>query len=128
MVTRNNRALGVANGDLGVVVDTDAGRRVAFPAAGHTVRLVPPARLEAVDTVHAMTIHKSQGSEFDEVVVVLPPMGSPLLLRELLYTAITRAKAKVTLVATADAVQAAVARPVTRGSGLAERLGGAPSA
>jgi exodeoxyribonuclease V alpha subunit len=75
-----------------------------------------------------MTIHKSQGSEFDEVVVVLPPEGSPLLLRELLYTAITRAKAKVTLVATADAVQAAVARPVTRGSGLAERLGGAPSA
>jgi exodeoxyribonuclease V alpha subunit len=118
----------VANGDLGVVVDTDAGRRVAFPAAGHTVRLVPPARLEAVDTVHAMTIHKSQGSEFDEVVVVLPPEGSPLLLRELLYTAITRARSRVTVVATEGAVRAAVGRAVTRGSGLAERLVGAPSA
>ena len=128
MVTRNNRALGVANGDLGVVVDTDAGRRVAFPAAGHTVRLVPPARLEAVDTVHAMTIHKAQGSEFDEVVVVLPPEGSPLLLRELLYTAITRARSRVTVVATEGAVRAAVGRAVTRGSGLAERLVGAPSA
>lgn len=123
IVTRNDRALGVSNGDLGVVVHTEAGRRVAFPAAGDTVRLVPPARLEAVDTVHAMTIHKAQGSEFDEVVVVLPPEGSPLLSRELLYTAITRAKRRVTLVATEGAVRAAVGRAVARGSGLAERLG-----
>ncbi len=124
LVTRNNRPLALSNGDLGVVVDTEAGRRVAMPAAGDTVRLVPPARLEAVDTVHAMTIHKAQGSEFDEVVVVLPPEGSPLLSRELLYTAITRAKARVTVVATEGAVRAAVRRAVARGSGLAERLGG----
>jgi exodeoxyribonuclease V alpha subunit len=122
LVTRNNRPMALSNGDLGVVVDTDAGRRVAFPTAGDTVRLVAPARLEAVDTVHAMTIHKAQGSEFDEVVVVLPPEGSPLLSRELLYTAITRAKSRVTLVATEGAVRAAVGRAVARGSGLAERL------
>jgi exodeoxyribonuclease V alpha subunit len=128
IVTRNDWTLGLANGDLGVVVDAPDGVRVAFAAhdADGGMRLVPPARLEAVDTVHAMTIHKSQGSEFDEVVVVLPPEGSPLLLRELLYTAITRARARVTLVATEGAVRAAVARPVARGSGLAERLGGAP--
>lgn len=128
IVTRNNRALGVSNGDLGVVLrpegDDDSARRVAFPATGSTVRLVPPARLESVDTVHAMTIHKAQGSEFDEVVVVLPPEGSPLLSRELLYTAITRARKTVTLVATEGAVRAAVGRAVARGSGLAERLGG----
>jgi len=127
IVTRNDWTLGLANGELGVVVDTPDGVRVAFTAhdADGGVRLVPPARLEAVDTVHAMTIHKAQGSEFDEVVVVLHPEGSPLLLRELLYTAITRARAKVTLVATANAVRAAVSRPVARGSGLAKRLGGA---
>ncbi|MBU6365357.1 MAG: exodeoxyribonuclease V subunit alpha [Gemmatimonadetes bacterium] len=121
LVTRNNRALGVANGDLGVVVHADEGRRVAFPAT-EGVRRLAPARLEAVDTVHAMTIHKAQGSEFDEVVVVLPPEGSPLLSRELLYTAITRARQRVTVVATEGAVRAAVGRAVARGSGLAERL------
>jgi exodeoxyribonuclease V alpha subunit len=88
------------------------------------VRLVPPARLDAVDTVHALTIHKSQGSEFTHVVVVLPPAGSRLSSRDLLYTAITRATHRVTVIGDAEAVAAAVRRRSHRTGALAERLAG----
>ena len=69
-----------------------------------------------------MTIHKSQGSEFDDVVVVLPTDPSPIVTRELLYTAVTRARRSVTVVATEDAVRRAISRPVTRASALPDRL------
>ncbi|HEY3485767.1 MAG TPA: exodeoxyribonuclease V subunit alpha, partial [Ilumatobacteraceae bacterium] len=120
MVTANDHRLQLFNGDTGVVV---AGLRplVAFAGAGD-VRLVSPAALDAVDTVHATTIHKSQGSEFDEVVVIAPPASSRLATRELLYTAITRARRTVTVVGTADAIRAAVARPTERTTGLPTRL------
>jgi exodeoxyribonuclease V alpha subunit len=71
-----------------------------------------------------MTIHKSQGSEFDEVAVLLPTRPSPILSRELLYTAVTRARSRVTIYATPDAIRAAVARPIERASGLRELLWG----
>jgi exodeoxyribonuclease V alpha subunit len=72
-----------------------------------------------------MTIHKSQGSQFDTAAVLLPPPGSPVLSRELLYTAVTRARSRLILVGSEQAVRAAVQRPVTRASGLRERLWGA---
>jgi exodeoxyribonuclease V alpha subunit len=120
----------VFNGDVGVVVrsaeprGSDGARpvQVAFDAAGGP-RLLDPSRLADVETQWAMTIHKSQGSEFDQVVITLPEPPSPILTRELLYTAMTRAKQAVTIVASEAAVRAAVQRPVLRSSGLAERLG-----
>jgi exodeoxyribonuclease V alpha subunit len=121
IVTQNDYQLGVSNGDVGVTIAKDDRRVVAF-ATGDTVRTVSPSRLDAVDTVHAMTIHKSQGSQFDHAVVVLPEAASPILTRELLYTAATRAQSRLTLVGTEAAVSAAVARRVHRTSGLRERL------
>jgi exodeoxyribonuclease V alpha subunit len=85
---------------------------------------VSPARLGAVETVYAMTVHKSQGSQFESVAVLLPGPESPILTRELLYTAITRARRRLVLVGTEAAVRAAVSRPVARASGLRSRLWG----
>jgi exodeoxyribonuclease V alpha subunit len=123
LVTANDDALGLFNGDTGVVVRTGAAGPVAaaFERRGEVVRLAP-ARLGAIETVHAMTIHKSQGSQFGTAAVLLPPPDSPLLTRELLYTGVTRARARLLLVASEDAIRAAVARPVARASGLRERL------
>ncbi|MDQ2725927.1 MAG: ATP-dependent RecD-like DNA helicase, partial [Actinomycetota bacterium] len=89
---------------------------------------VSPGRLRAFETVHAMTIHKSQGSQFDHVVVVLPEPGSPLLTRQLFYTAVTRARHGVTVVGSEAAIRAAVDTRITRASGLAERLWGPTAA
>jgi len=121
MVTVNDPTRGLFNGDLGVVVGTEAGDRVAFGPADPP-RLVAPAHLDAVETVHAMTIHKSQGSEFDEVVVVLPSPDSRLATRELLYTAVTRARGSVVLVGDPATIAASIARPVIRTSALRRRL------
>lgn len=122
MITANDPVHELYNGDLGVViVQPDGALRVAFPTAAGP-RLLPPARLQTGDTVHAMTIHKSQGSEFDRVVVVLPPADSPLASRELLYTAITRARHHVTIVGDEAAVRAAVERRVERVGGLRQAL------
>jgi exodeoxyribonuclease V alpha subunit len=122
LVTSNDYDIGLFNGDTGVVVATDDGPRVAF-ARGGAPQLYAPARLPEVATVHAMTVHRGQGSQFRGVTVVLPPAESPLLTRELLYTAVTRARSSVRIVGTEESVRAAVARPVARASGLRERLG-----
>ncbi len=122
LVTANDYDIGLFNGDTGVVIATAEGPRVAF-ARGGTPQLYAPARLPEVATVHAMTVHRGQGSQFRGVTVVLPPAESPLLTRELLYTAVTRARASVRIVGTEESVRAAVARPVARASGLRERLG-----
>ena len=82
-----------------------------------------PARLGDVETVHAMTIHKSQGSQFGTVAVLLPDPRSRILTRELLYTGVTRARHQLILVGDEATVRAAVARPIDRASGLAQRLG-----
>jgi exodeoxyribonuclease V alpha subunit len=122
MVTRNSRALGLANGDVGVIVPA-AGNRMegVFDSDARPVR-VPVARLENVATVHALTIHKSQGSEYDHVVVVLPDRASRLLTRELLYTAVTRGRTQLTLIGSEDVITAAIERPIRRATGLAGRL------
>jgi exodeoxyribonuclease V alpha subunit len=122
LVTRNDYELGLYNGDTGVIVATDADRlAAAFERGGELVSFTP-TRLEAVETVYAMTIHKSQGSQFDTAAVVLPDPGSRVLTRELLYTAVTRARERLILVGTEEMVRAAVGRPVARASGLGERL------
>ena len=83
---------------------------------------VRPTRLASVDSLYAMTIHKAQGSQFDSVVVVLPDPSSPVLTRELLYTAVTRAQSHLTIIGSAASVRAAVDRPVARASGLVDAL------
>lgn len=121
LVTANDPTRRLHNGDLGVVIDVDGVEQVVFGPRGHPRRLAP-SQLEAVETVHAMTIHKSQGSEFAHVIVILPPVESRLATRELLYTAVTRAQRRVTLIGPAEAIAAAISRRVERASGLAARL------
>ena len=117
MITRNDRLLRLFNGDVGAVVRAGDTVDVAFHGADG-VRRFAPGRLEDIETVHAMTIHKSQGSQFEHVVVVLPDEASQILTRELLYTAVTRARRAVTLVGSEAALRAAVSRRVSRASGL----------
>jgi exodeoxyribonuclease V alpha subunit len=111
----------LANGDVGVVVATADGPMVAVAGPGEA-RLLPTSRVDRAMTWWAMTIHKSQGSEFPHAVVSLPATDSPVLTRELLYTAATRARHQLTIVASEASVRAAVARPVRRASGLRDRL------
>jgi exodeoxyribonuclease V alpha subunit len=121
MITSNDYDQDLWNGDIGVCIETPDGLRVLFDRG----REFPPSHLGEHTTVHAMTIHKSQGSQFDEVVVVLPSETSRLLTRELLYTAATRAQLRVTIIGAEEVVRAAVGRAVQRASGLGRRLKGA---
>jgi exodeoxyribonuclease V alpha subunit len=121
LLTANDRANGVFNGDTGVVVKGDEGMEVVL-TSGDVLRRLAPSRLDRVETWWAMTIHKSQGSEFPHAVVALPEHQSPILTRELLYTAVTRARERLTVVASAEAVEQAIARPLARASGLRTRL------
>lgn len=118
LVTTNDRSTGLANGDTGVVVDDGAGGTLVAFGTPEAPRLVRTHRLPPVEPVHAMTVHRAQGSQYGRVTVLLPPASSPLLTRELLYTAVTRARDEVRVVGTAEAVRAAVERPVRRASGL----------
>jgi exodeoxyribonuclease V alpha subunit len=118
LVAENDRAVGLWNGDTGVVVAAEPGVLAVVDRGGGVTLQVPVHRLPAVQSPLAMTVHKAQGSEADRVTVVLPPPQSPLLTRELLYTAVTRARHLVRVVGTEPAVRAAVERRVTRASGL----------
>lgn len=128
LVTANDYGLRLFNGDAGVVVaGRGGGVEVAFRHGG-SVSAVSPARLAGVETLFAMTVHKAQGSEFEEVALLLPAPDSGVLTRQLLYTAVTRARRRVVVVGTEASVRAAVGRPVTRASELTRRLWGpAPS-
>jgi exodeoxyribonuclease V alpha subunit len=122
LVTENDYGLRLYNGDTGVIVAGADGRpSAAFERQGG-VALFPPARLGAIETVYAMTVHKSQGSQFGTAAVLLPPPASQVLTRELLYTAVTRARSRLILAGTEETIRAAVARPVARASGLGGRL------
>ncbi len=132
IVTENDYGLQLYNGDTGVVVAAPDGRLVASFAWGDAIAEVSPARLAAVDSVYAMTVHKSQGSQFDVVAFMLPSADSRVLTRELLYTAVTRARERLILVGAEEAIRAAVGRPITRASGLrhalwGDRTGAAPT-
>jgi exodeoxyribonuclease V alpha subunit len=122
LITANDRGLGLYNGDLGVTVREPDGRLRVHVGSPTGIKPYAPSRLPGVQTVYAMTVHKSQGSQAREVTVVLPPDDSPLLSRELFYTAVTRAQSKVRVVGTLEAVRSAVQREVQRASGLADRL------
>ena len=127
LVTRNDPRTGLSNGDAGIVLRNEAGRAVVwFPelrdAAGGP-RLVPPPRLPPHESFFATTVHRAQGSEYDEVAVAPGPADSRAATRELLYTAVTRARERVTVYGTRESVSAAVERAAERSSGLRDALG-----
>ena len=124
MVTRNNPALDLFNGDVGLVVPGgESGRMDAAFPTGTEPRRLPVSRLEDVATMHALTIHKSQGSEYRHAVVVLPERASRIVTRELLYTGVTRASEKVTIIGSREVIEAAITKPIRRATGLQARLG-----
>jgi exodeoxyribonuclease V alpha subunit len=122
LVTTNDYDTGLYNGDTGVVVnDLHEGLVAVFGRGGAPIP-VPLARLGAVRSLHAMTVHRSQGSQFKRITVLLPPARSPLGTRETLYTAVTRAEEHVRVIGSAQALVAAVDRPAARATGLQQRL------
>lgn len=133
MVTRNDYSLGLMNGDVGIAlrIPDEGGNlalRVAFqtmsmePTGAGRVRFIPPSRLTALEPVYAMTVHKSQGSEFDHAVLILPEDVGTWLTRELIYTGITRARTRFGCCASLDALRQAIGQTTTRRSALKERL------
>lgn len=122
LITKNDHGNNLYNGDVGVVCSDKNGEvRVVFDGLV-APREFPTVRLPEVETVHALTIHKSQGSEYQHAIVVLPTGRSRLLTRELLYTGVSRAREQLTIVASESALRTAVSTVVIRASGLADRL------
>ena len=122
LITKNDHGNNLYNGDVGVVCSDKNGEvRVVFDGLV-APREFPTVRLPEVETVHALTIHKSQGSEYQHAIVVLPTGRSRLLTRELLYTGVSRAREQLTIVASESALRTAVNTVVIRASGLADRL------
>jgi exodeoxyribonuclease V alpha subunit len=121
LVTANDYGLGIYNGDTGVAVVRDDGLRAVIAGSAGPLDFAT-SRLSDVQTMYAMTIHKSQGSQADKVTVLMPPQDSRLLTRELFYTGVTRAKEKVRVVGSEDALRAALARRAIRATGLRKRL------
>ncbi len=127
MIRVNDYALRLFNGDIGIALpdpERPGALAVFFPAENGGVRKIPPLRLPDHETVFAMTVHKSQGSEFERVLMVMPPVDSPVLTRELLYTALTRARKSVELWCGGGILRAAVSRRIDRRSGLQKALWG----
>ncbi len=125
MITQNDAVLQLYNGDIGICIpDLENNKQlmVFFLSPSGVVRKYLPARLPHCETVFAMTIHKSQGSEFDEVLLVLPEKINPILTKELIYTGITRAKKTIKMLATKEVFVEALKRKVERFSGLANRI------
>jgi len=123
LITETDPVLELMNGDVGLVWQTPGeAPAVYFERTGRDPLVIAPAHLPGHETAFAMTIHKSQGSEFEHVAVVLPPAESPLASRELLYTAITRARRRVTLVGDAVALEVGLSRQVQRASGLSAAI------
>lgn len=122
MVTRNLHTLRLFNGDVGIALPDEEGRIQVWFDTGGEPRGVAPGRLSNVETVFAMTVHKSQGSEYEHALVVLPRHGSRLLSRELLYTAATRARDRLTIAGPQARIREGLDRQLPRSSALAERL------
>ncbi|MET7280685.1 exodeoxyribonuclease V subunit alpha [Kribbella sp. NPDC005582] len=122
LVTANDYALGIYNGDVGVTIRRPDGTlRVCIDSSRGRLDLAP-SRLGNIETLHAMTIHKAQGSQAGEVTVLMPGEESRLLTRELFYTAITRAQDRVRVVGTESAIRSALSRRALRATGLRQRL------
>ncbi|MES2207183.1 MAG: exodeoxyribonuclease V subunit alpha [Pseudomonadota bacterium] len=122
MVTENDYALNIFNGDIGLFLEYEGELKVVFETEGQQLRWMSPARLPAYTTAFAMTVHKSQGSEFNTVALVLPPRKTALLSRNLIYTGITRAKKKIEIWGEALLLVAAIESAPVRYSGLADAL------
>jgi exodeoxyribonuclease V alpha subunit len=122
MITGNNYELGLFNGDVGVVMESNGTQAVWFENPEGGLRHYSPLRLPPSDAAFALTVHKSQGSEFDRVLLILPDHLSDVLSRELLYTAITRARSHIEIWGTEEVFRQTVERPTLRTSGLRERL------
>ncbi|MGN6316254.1 AAA family ATPase [Trinickia sp.] len=123
MVTRNDYALGLFNGDIGIALPTPQGAlRVYFRTADGGMRAVTPAALPPHDPAFALTVHKSQGSEFDHAALLLPAASGRVLTRELVYTAVTRARKTVRVVGSREVLADAIATPTRRDSGLLARM------
>ncbi|MBW2412053.1 MAG: exodeoxyribonuclease V subunit alpha [Deltaproteobacteria bacterium] len=126
LITRNDYNLGLFNGDIGVTWPDPAGSPqdllVFFPAANDQVKSYAIHRLPEHETVFAMTVHKSQGSEFDEIILLVPPKNYSVLTRELIYTGLTRAKHKFSLWAKSSVLENAIKQKIERTSGLRESL------
>lgn len=120
MVTENLPALGLANGDIGIAQSAEPGAAILFPEVGSGYRSLPRAALGHLESGSVLTVHKAQGSEFDQVWLLLPAADSPLLSRQWLYTALTRARHQITLFATRAALVQAIDTPTQRESGLAD--------
>jgi exodeoxyribonuclease V alpha subunit len=125
LITRNDYTLDLFNGDVGLMLpdsDADGDLRVFFRKQDGSIRKIHPARLPEHETVFAMTVHKSQGSEFEEVVLLLPDRITPVLTRELIYTGLTRARKKMEVWGREDVFVEGVNRRIARSSGLREAL------
>ncbi len=123
MIGLNESTLGLFNGDIGIaLLDSEGKLRVHFKLPDGTIKSVQPSRLPSHETVYAMTVHKSQGSEFEHTALVLPNTFMPVLTRELVYTAITRARERLTLYCSDTVLSVAIRTPTQRLSGLVDRL------
>ena len=122
MITQNSYSRGLFNGDTGITLIRDGEIKVYFPTADGEYQSFSPIRLPAHETTWAMTIHKSQGSEFDQVVLILPQEEMPLLTRQLVYTGITRAKERVSIVASEDVLTAGIKAEVVRATRIEQHL------
>jgi exodeoxyribonuclease V alpha subunit len=124
LVTQNDYALGLFNGDVGIALaDDEAPERVRIVfETSRGVRRLTPGRLPLHEAVWATTVHKSQGSEFDRVLLVLPSEDSPLVTRELVYTGITRSRGQVEIWGSETVLDAGLGRRLARSSGLREAL------
>ena len=118
MIARNDSSLGLFNGDIGIALDRGQGLRVWFALPGGSIKSVQPSRLPEHETTWAMTVHKSQGSEFDHAALILPSQHSPVVTRELVYTAVTRARRRLSLYADERILSGAIATRTERRSGL----------
>lgn len=124
MIARNDSALGLFNGDIGITLrDEEGNLKVFFPLPDGSIKAIQPSRLPSHETAWVMTVHKSQGSEFDHTALVMPTQFLPVLTRELVYTAITRARRQLTIYSEPGVFQRAVQLQTQRRSGLVERLG-----
>ncbi|BFI57008.1 RecBCD enzyme subunit RecD [Yersinia pseudotuberculosis] len=123
MIELNDSALGLFNGDIGIALHDNEGElRVYFQLPDGNIKSVQPSRLPSHETAYAMTVHKSQGSEFEHTALVLPNTFMPVLTRELVYTAITRARQHLTLYCSDAVLSHAIRTPTLRLSGLVDRL------